>query len=203
MASSIYVCPVLTFLKRSIAKDKDTVVERNFVKKLGCADKVKHTVSRRNGLVVHVVDENSAVAAIPNNLKIRAKIIRTEYASIIKVDTDFSVFQMPVLVENVISATRFGNSRVVQLKFKTNDDLDHSVKFGMKIQYCLFCVTRPIKKPQQCLNCQGFGHFSRECSNPTKYSRCAGDHSNKDHACQTDIKCVTVEKPTEVTNWCV
>ena len=68
-------------------------------------------------------------------------------------DANFNVSQISVLAKSIISATRFGNSRVVQLKFKTNDDPDNALKFGMRIEYCLFRVfTRPIKKPKQCLN---------------------------------------------------
>ena len=125
--------------------------QRNFVKKLGFADKVKHIVSPRNGLVIHKVDEDSAMVAVTtifNNMKIRANIIRTKYAGLIKKDTDFDMSQICVLVESIISTTHFGNSRVLQLKFKTNDYLDHALRFGMKIEYCLFRVTRPIKKPQ-------------------------------------------------------
>ena len=68
------------------------------MKNVGFADMMKHIVSRQNGLVVHVVDKDSAVAAIPNSMKIQAKIIRTEYAGIIKMDTDFDVSQISLAV---------------------------------------------------------------------------------------------------------
>ena len=43
-------------------------------------------------------------------------------------DANFDVSQISVLVESVMSATNFRNSKVVQLKFKTNDDLDNALK---------------------------------------------------------------------------
>jgi len=92
--------------------------QHDFVKKLSYTDKVKHIVSRRYGLVGHMFEEDYAVAAIPNGMKIRAKIIITEYVGIIKMDTDFDFSQISMLVEIVISATYFGNSRVVQLNLK-------------------------------------------------------------------------------------
>jgi len=62
-------------------------------------------------------------------------------------DTDFDVSEISVLVENIISMTCFANLRIVQLKLKTNYDLDHALKFGEKIKHCLFCVTQSIKSP--------------------------------------------------------
>ena len=44
--------------------------QHNFVKKFGCIEKVKHIVSCQNGLVVQMVDENSAVAPVTNSMKI-------------------------------------------------------------------------------------------------------------------------------------
>ena len=102
-----------------------------------------------------------AVAAIPNTLNIRAKVVRHEYAGIIRMDQDYDVSKIPILVSSVDSATRFGNTSVVQLKFISKDELNRAVKHGIKIEYGLFRVTLPIEKPMQCHNCQGFGHFAR------------------------------------------
>lgn len=172
--------------------------QREFIEKLGCSDKVKHIVAQKNKLVVHMTDEQSAeaaVAAIPDTLQIRAKVIKTEYAGIIRMDPDYDVSQIPVLVSSVCDATRFGGSAVVQLKFRSKEDLDYAIKHGIKIEYCLFRVTLPIEKPKQCHNCQGFGHFAKDCSNPTKCRRCAGNHNIKVQACQADIKCANCGKP--------
>ena len=127
--------------------------KRKFIQKLGCADKVKHITARRDRLVVHLSDEESAVAAvatIPSSLKIRAKVIKSEHFSIVKMDTEFKISQIPDLFDSVISARRFGNSVVAQVKFRSKETFDLAIKYGVKIEYSLFRVTMPIENPKQC-----------------------------------------------------
>ena len=167
--------------------------QHEFIQKLGCADNVKHMTARRDRLVVHMSDEESAivaVAAIPSSLKICAKVIKSEHFGIVKMDTEFDVSQIPGLVDSVRGARRFGNSRVVQLKFSSKEALDLAIKYGVKIEYCLFRVTMPIEMPKQCHNCQGFGHLAHDCTGPIKCSKCAGNHSIRDQVCLAQtIKC--------------
>jgi len=98
-------------------------------------------------------------------------------------DPAYDVSQIPGLDRSVVSAKRYENSRIVQLNFKTKEELDTAIKFGIKLEYCLFLVTLPFEKPKQCLNCQGFSHFVKDCKNPVKCNKCGGDHNKKDQAC--------------------
>jgi len=100
---------------------------------------------------------------------------------------DYNVSQIPRLESSVVSAKEYEDSRIVQLNFKTEEELDIAIKFGIKIEYCLFRVTLSIEKPKKCLNCQGFGHFVRDCKNPVKFNKCRGDQTNKDQACSSQI----------------
>ena len=70
----------------------------------------------------------------------------------------------------------YGRSRIVQLNLKTKEELDIAIKFGINIEYCLFRMTLPIEKSKQCLKCQGFGHFVRDCKNPVKCNKWRGSH---------------------------
>ena len=97
--------------------------QREFVQKIVCKDKVKHIVSRKNGLVVHLIDEESAICSHPPTLKICARVIKTEHAGIIKMDPDYDVSQIPGLDSSVVSAKRYGSSRIVQLNFKLKKSL--------------------------------------------------------------------------------
>ena len=97
-------------------------------------------MAKINKLVIHLFDEQSAVAAvstIPNMLNIRTKVVRHEYAGIIRMDQDNDLSQIPILVNSVNSTTRLGNTSVVQLKFISKDKLHRGIRHRINIEYCL------------------------------------------------------------------
>ena len=81
-------------------------------------------------------------------------------------------------------------SKVVRQGFKTFKD-----KITMGITTCKIYDQYHVKR---CNNCQGFGHFYKECQTPQikVCANCGGDHTSKD--CASDLKhCVNCEKAGE------
>jgi hypothetical protein len=87
---------------------------------------------------------------------IRSKVLRSEYLGIIYVDKDYDVSTIPNLISGIFQAKHFGNSSVVQLLFATKIDFNQALKFGIKVEYTMFSVSKPLTKPLQCYKCQGF-----------------------------------------------
>ena len=165
--------------------------QKEFLRKIGPADKIDRIEQRRDRLFVHMKDETSAsvvASGAQGEQNIRSKVLRSEYLGIIYVDKDYDVSTIPNLISGVSQAKRFGNSSVVQLTFVTKIDFDQALKFGIKVEYTMFSVSKPLTKPLQCYKCQGFGHRANQCQKDTKCSKCAGDHSYSE--CTSDVlKC--------------
>jgi hypothetical protein len=178
---------VLTNLPEEL-KSRNPVKQREFIQKINCAEKVKHVELKRDRLILHMSNEATALsvpAVIPPGLNIRSKVIKNEHLGIIRIDKDFDASNISGLVTSVTNNRCFGQSSVAQLTFSSMEDLEHALRFGIKIEYCLFHVWKPLTRPKQCFKCQSFGYMARDCANKSKCSRCgeSGHSSTYESPC--------------------
>ena len=133
--------------------------------------------------------------------------MRHEKAGIIRICQDYDVSQILILISSVNSATWFGNTSVVQLKFISIDKLDHGIYTESRLNMVYFelrCRPRnrcnvtivralvivleivPIQSNAANLDCQA---VSLTCA------YCGGSHQSNSLSCSNAKKIMFVQGP--------